>query len=38
MIDKKKYIVAVDIGGTKINIGYFNNNKLIKVTRLPTKK
>ena len=35
---KKKYIVAVDIGGTKINIGYFNNNKLIKVTKLPTKK
>ena len=38
MINKKKYIVAVDIGGTKINIGYFNNSKLIKVNRLPTKK
>ena len=38
MKNKKKYIVAVDIGGTKINIGYFNNNKLIKVTRFPTKK
>ncbi|MDC0453272.1 hypothetical protein OAL95_00790 [Alphaproteobacteria bacterium] len=38
MINKKKFIVAVDIGGTKINIGYFNNNTLIKVTRLPTKK
>ena len=38
MKNKKKYIVAVDIGGTKINIGYFNNNKLIKITKLPTKK
>ena len=38
MKNKKKYIVAVDIGGTKINIGYFNNNKLIKITRLQTKK
>lgn len=38
MKNKKKYIVAVDIGGTKINIGYFNNNKLIKINRLPTKK
>ena len=38
MKNKKKYIVAVDIGGTKINIGYFNNNKLIKFTKLSTKK
>mgnify|MGYP001587736197 FL=1 len=38
MKNKKKYIVAVDIGGTKINIGYFNNNKLIKITKIPTKK
>ena len=38
MKNKKKYIVAVDIGGTKINIGYFKNNKLIKITKLPTKK
>jgi N-acylmannosamine kinase len=38
MKNKKKYIVAVDIGGTKINIGYFNNNKLIKIIKLPTKK
>ena len=38
MINKKNFIVAVDIGGTKINIGYFNNNKLIKITKIPTKK
>ena len=38
MKDKKNYIVAVDIGGTKINIGYFNKNKLIKITKLPTQK
>jgi predicted NBD/HSP70 family sugar kinase len=35
---KKKYIVTVDIGGTKTNIGYFCNGKLIKVSNFPTKK
>ncbi len=35
---KKKYIVAVDVGGTKTNIGYFINGKLIKIINFPTKK
>ena len=35
---KKKYIVVVDVGGTKTNIGYFSNGKLIKVLNFPTKK
>ena len=35
---KKKYIVTIDIGGTKTNIGYFSNGKLIKVSNFPTKK
>ena len=35
---KKKYIVTVDIGGTKTNIGYFSKGKLIKVLNFPTKK
>ena len=35
---KKKYIVTVDIGGTKTNIGYFSNGQLIKVSNFPTKK
>jgi N-acylmannosamine kinase len=35
---KKKYIVTVDIGGTKTNIGYFCNGKLIQVSNFPTKK
>ena len=35
---KKKYVVTVDIGGTKTNIGYFSNGKLIKVLNFPTKK
>ena len=35
---KKKYIVTVDIGGTKTNIGYFSNGKLIQVSNFPTKK
>ena len=38
MKSKKKYIVVVDIGGTKTNIGYFSNGKLIKVLNFPTKK
>ncbi|MDC0060328.1 ROK family protein [Pelagibacteraceae bacterium] len=35
---KKKYIVVVDLGGTKTNIGYFSNGKLIKVLNFPTIK
>jgi predicted NBD/HSP70 family sugar kinase len=35
---KKKYIVTVDIGGTKTNIGYFCNGKLMQVSNFPTKK
>ena len=35
---KKNYIVTVDIGGTKTNIGYFVNGKLIKITNFPTRK
>ena len=38
MKSKKKYFVTVDIGGTKTNIGYFNNGKLIKIFNFPTKK
>ena len=38
MKSKKKYFVTVDIGGTKTNIGYFNNGKLIKISNFPTKK
>ena len=38
MKTKNKYIVAVDVGGTKTNIGYFNGGKLIKVTKFSTKK
>ena len=38
MKDKNKYIVTVDVGGTKTNIGYFNGGKLIKVTKFSTKK
>ena len=34
---KKKYIITVDIGGTKTNIGYFNNSKLIKTNSFQTK-
>ena len=33
----KQYIIAVDVGGTKTNIGYFINGKLSKVTKFPTK-
>jgi predicted NBD/HSP70 family sugar kinase len=35
---KKKYIVTIDIGGTKTNIGYFSNGKLIKTIQFSTKK
>ena len=35
---KKKYIVTVDVGGTKTNIGYFSNKKLIKTIKFSTEK
>ena len=35
---KKIYIVTIDVGGTKTNIGYFSNGKLVKTIRLTTKK
>ena len=34
----KKYIVTVDLGGTKTNIGFFRNGKLVQVTKLLTQK
>jgi len=37
-MNSKRYIIAVDVGGTKTNIGYFINGKLTKVTKFPTKK
>jgi predicted NBD/HSP70 family sugar kinase len=38
MKSKKKYIVAVDIGGTKTNIGFFYNTKLENIINFPTNK
>ena len=38
MKNKKKYIIAIDIGGTKTNIGYFLEKKLIKLINFPTLK
>ncbi len=35
---KKIYIVTIDVGGTKTNIGYFSNGKLVKTIRFSTKK
>ena len=35
---KKKFIVTIDIGGTKTNIGYFENGKLKQVSHFQTKK
>ena len=36
MNKKDKYIIAIDIGGTKTNIGYFLNKKLIKIINFQT--
>tara|TARA_B110000263_G_scaffold186625_1_gene164296 strand:- start:464 stop:1342 length:879 start_codon:yes stop_codon:yes gene_type:complete len=36
MNKKNKYIIAIDIGGTKTNIGYFLNKKLIKIINFQT--
>ncbi len=38
MKNKKIYTVTVDLGGTKINIGFFRNGKLLKITKLLTQK
>ena len=38
MKSKKKYIVAIDIGGTKTNIGFFYNTKLENIINFPTDK
>ena len=35
---KKKYIITIDIGGTKTNIGYFLNSKLVKIVNFQTLK
>ena len=35
---KKNFIVTIDIGGTKTNIGYFENGKLVQVSNFQTKK
>ena len=34
----KKYIVTVDLGGTKTNIGFFRNGKLVQTIKLLTQK
>ena len=38
MKNHKKYIIAIDIGGTKTNIGYFLDKRLIKLINFPTLK
>ena len=38
MKNKKKFIIAIDIGGTKTNIGFFFEKKLVKVINFPTLK
>ena len=38
MKSKKKYIVAIDIGGTKTNIGFFYKTKLENIINFPTNK
>ena len=38
MKSKKKYIVAIDIGGTKTNIGFFYNTKLKNIINFPTNR
>ena len=34
----KKYIVTIDLGGTKTNIGFFRNGKLVQTTKILTQK
>ena len=38
MNSKKKYIITIDIGGTKTNIGYFLDKKLVKTINFSTLK
>ena len=38
MKNKKKYIITIDIGGTKTNIGYFLEKKLVKLMNFSTLK
>ncbi len=38
MKSKKKYIVAIDIGGTKTNIGFFYHTKLENIINFPTNR
>ena len=38
MKNKKIYTVTVDLGGTKTNIGFFRNGKLVQTTKLLTQK
>jgi N-acylmannosamine kinase len=38
MNSKKKYIVTIDIGGTKTNLGFFLENKLVKIINFSTLK
>ena len=38
MKSKKKYIIAIDIGGTKTNIGFFYKKKLVNIINFPTNK
>ena len=38
MKKNKKYIITIDIGGTKTNIGYFFEKKLVKLINFPTLK
>jgi len=38
MKNNKKYIITVDIGGTKTNIGFFLEKKLVKIINFPTLK
>ena len=38
MKNKIKYIITIDVGGTKTNIGFFLNKKLVKIINFPTLK
>ena len=38
MNNKKKFIITIDIDGTKTNIGYFLNKKLVKIVNFQTLK
>jgi len=38
MAVNKKYIIGIDIGGSKINAIVFNNGKVLKSAKIPTPK